>query len=114
MSRAAFLSAFVRKFKQKPAVPMAAAQAYDSTYLLTYALFGIRNGKFGGPAVKAALENIPRVYYGVVATYEHPFSLEDKDAISQNMLVMGKVRNGAVTFANPEDAKRNLFVQRKQ
>ncbi len=112
--RAAFLSAFVRKFKQKPAVPMAAAQAYDSTYLLTYALFGIRNGKFGGPAVKAALENIPRVYYGVVATYEHPFSLEDKDAISQNMLVMGKVRNGAVTFANPEDAKRNLFVQRKQ
>lgn len=112
--RAAFLSAYARKFKQKLAVPMAAAQAYDSTYLLTYALFGIRNGKFGGPAVKAALENIPRVYYGVVATYEHPFSLEDKDAISQNMLVMGKVRNGAVTFAYPEDAKRNLFVQRKQ
>lgn len=112
--RAAFLSAFARKFKQKLAVPMAAAQAYDSTYLLTYALFSIRNGKFGGPAVKAALENIPRVYYGVVATYEHPFSLEDKDAISQNMLVMGKVRNGAVTFAYPEDAKRNLFVQRKQ
>jgi branched-chain amino acid transport system substrate-binding protein len=112
--RVAFLSAYARKFKQKLSVPMAAAQAYDSTYLLTYALFGIRNGKFGGPAVKAALENIPRVYYGVVATHEHPFSLEDKDAISQNMLVMGKVRNGAVTFAYPEDAKRNLFVQRKQ
>jgi len=112
--RAAFLSAFARKFKQKLAVPMAAAQAYDSTYVLTYALFGIRNGKFGGPAVKTALENIPRVYYGVVATYERPFTLEDKDAISQNMLVMGKVRNGAVTFAYPEDAKRNLFVQRKQ
>ena len=37
-----------------------------------------------------------------------------KDAITPNMLVMGKVRNGAVTFAYPEDAKRNLFVQRKQ
>ena len=29
------------------------------------------------------------------------------------MLVMGMVRNGAVTFAYPQDAKRNLFVQRK-
>lgn len=112
--RAAFLSAYSRKFKQKIAVPMAAAQAYDSTYLLTYALFGIRDGKFTGPAVKAALENIPRVYYGVVATYDKPFSLDDKDAVTPNMLVMGKVRNGTVTFAYPEDAKRNLFVQRKK
>jgi len=112
--RAAFLSAYSRKFKQKIAVPMAAAQAYDTTYLLTYALFGIRDGKFTGPAVKAALENIPRVYYGVIATYDKPFSLDDKDAVTANMLVMGKVRNGAVTFAYPEDAKRNLFVQRKK
>jgi branched-chain amino acid transport system substrate-binding protein len=67
----------------------------------------------GGPQVKAALENISRVYYGVVATYEHPFSLADKDAISQNMLVMGKVSNGLVTFARPEDAKRNAIVKRK-
>jgi len=112
--RAAFLSAYHRKYQQKIAVPMAAAQAYDTTYLLTYALFSIRDGKFAGPAVKAALENIPRVYYGVVATYDKPFSLDDKDAVTPNMLVMGKVRNGAVTFAYPEDARRNLFVQRKQ
>lgn len=112
--RAAFLSAFTRKHGKRMAVPMAAAQGYDASYLLTHALFGIRDGKLDGPAVKQALENIPRVYYGVVATYEHPFSREDKDAISQNMLVMGKVQNGAVTFAYPEDAKRNLIVQRKQ
>lgn len=112
--RAAFLSAYNRKYKQKIAVPMAAAQAYDTTYLLTYALFSIRDGKFNGPAVKAALENIPRVYYGVVATYDKPFSADDKDAVTPNMLVMGKVKNGAVTFAYPEDARRNLFVQRKQ
>ncbi|MBE0590372.1 MAG: ABC transporter substrate-binding protein [Hydrogenophaga sp.] len=119
--RASFLTAYARKYQQKIAVPMAAAQSYDTTYLLTYALFsirdgksGIRDGKFGGPAVKVALENIPRVYYGVVATYERPFSKDDKDAISQNMLVMGKVRNGAITFAYPEDARRNLFMQRKQ
>lgn len=112
--RAAFLSAYQRKFKQKIAVPMAAAQAYDTAYLLTYALFSIRDGKFTGPAVKAALENIPRVYYGVVSTYDKPFSVDDKDAVTPNMLVMGKVKNGAVTFAYPEDARRNLVVQRKK
>jgi branched-chain amino acid transport system substrate-binding protein len=113
--RAAFLSAYARKFKAKRiSVPMAAAQGYDATYLLMYALFGIRDGAPTGPALKHALENISRTYYGVVATYEKPFSANDKEAISQNMLVMGMVKNGAVTFAYPEDAKRNLFVQRKQ
>jgi branched-chain amino acid transport system substrate-binding protein len=112
--RAAFLTNFKRKHGERMAVPMAAAQGYDATYLLIYALFGIRDGKLDGPAVKNALENIKRVYYGVVATYERPFSPEDKDAITQNMLVMGKVQNGAITFAYPEDAKRNLIVQRKK
>src|SRR5690606_5970495 len=103
--RAAFLSAFARKHGKRMAVPMAVAQGYDSSYLLIHSLFGIRNGKIDGPAIKTALENIPRVYYGVVATYEKPFSRDDKDAITQNMLVMGKVKDGAITFANPEDAK---------
>jgi branched-chain amino acid transport system substrate-binding protein len=113
--RAAFLSAYARKFKSKRlTVPMAAAQAYDATYILMYSLFGVRDGNASGPVLKTALENMARTYYGVVATYDKPFSLNDKDAISSNMLVMGMVKNGAVTFAYPEDAKRNLFVQRKQ
>ena len=112
--RASFMTNFKRKHGERMAVPMAAAQGYDATYLLTYALFGIRDGKLDGPAVKNALENIKRVYYGVVATYERPFTPEDKDAITQNMLVMGKVHNGAITFAYPEDAKRNFIVQRKK
>ena len=57
---------------------------------------------------------LKKTYYGVVATYDHPFTRDDKDAITANMLVMGLVKNGAITFAYPEDAKRNLFVQRKQ
>ena len=113
--RAAFLSAYARKFKSKRiTVPMAAAQAYDATYLLIYSLFGVRDGVVNGPTLKLALENMQRTYYGVVATYEKPFTLNDKDAVTQNMLVMGMVKNGVVTFAYPEDAKRNLFVQRKQ
>ena len=76
--------------------------------------FAIRDGKLDGPAVKNALENIKRVYYGVVTTHEQPFSREDKDAISKNMLVMGTVREGAVTFAYASDRKKNLIIQRKK
>ena len=113
--RASFLTSYARKYKvNKIPVPMAAAQGYDAVYILIYSLFNIRDGNLNGPAIKAALETKSRTYYGVVATYERPFSLQDKDAITQNMLVMGMVKNGAVTFAYPDDAKRNLFVQRKQ
>ena len=113
--RASFLTGYARKYKvNKIPVPMAAAQGYDAVYILVYALFNIRDGNLSGPAIKSALENKSRTYYGVVATYERPFSLQDKDAVTQNMLVMGMVKSGAVTFAYPEDAKRNLFVQRKQ
>ncbi len=111
--RASFLTAYKHKYGQVMTVPMAAAQGYDSVYLLTYALLGIRDGKLAGPAVKAALEDIKRVYYGIVTTYEKPFSESDKDAITPNMLVMGRVRGNEVTFAYAEDAKRNFTVQRK-
>ncbi|PWW46976.1 ABC transporter substrate-binding protein [Melaminivora alkalimesophila] len=112
--RASFLSNYSRAYQGRPAVPVAAAQGYDAAYLLMYALLGIRDGKFTGPAVKRSLENLPRVYYGVVATYERPFSEQEKDAMTPSMLVMGKVQSGAVTFAYPEDARRTLMVQRKR
>ena len=113
--RISFLSAYARKYNTKKiTVPMAAAQAYDTVYLLTYAILSIRDGNLSGPSVKAALEAMPRIYYGVTATHERPFSKDDKDAITSNMLVMGLVKNGAVTFAYPEDRTRNLFVQRKR
>ena len=113
--RASFLTSYARRYKvKKIPVPMAAAQGYDAVYVLVHSLFGIRDGKLTGPAIKAALEHKNRTYYGVIATYEQPFSAQDKEATTQNMLVMGMVKDGAVTFAYPDDAKRNLFVQRKQ
>ena len=113
--RASFLASYARKYNVKKIPgPMAAAQGYDAVYVLVYSLFGIRDGKLTGPAIKTALESRNRTYYGVTATFEQPFSKQDKDATTQNMLVMGMVKNGMVTFAYPEDAKRNLFVQRKQ
>ncbi|WP_298214963.1 ABC transporter substrate-binding protein [Acidovorax sp.] len=112
--RASFLSSYTREYHGKVAVPMAAANAYDATYLLMYSFFGVRDGNLSGKAIKESLEGKMKTYYGVVATYDKPFSKEDKDAVTPNMLVIGVVKNGAVTFAYPEDAKRNLFVQRKQ
>ena len=38
----------------------------------------------------------------------------DYGTLLDNMLVMGKVQNGAITFAYPEDARRNLTVKRKK
>lgn len=112
--RAAFLSSYTRKFQGRVAVPMAAANAYDATYLLMYALLGIRDGNLTGKAIKDVLEGRMKTYYGVVSTYDRPFSVQDKDAITSNMLYIGQVKNGAITFAYPEDARRNLIVQRKQ
>ena len=113
--RSAFLSAYGRRYNvRKISVPMAAAQAYDSVYILTYAVLGIRNGDLSGPNIKTALENMQKVYYGVTATHQQPFTRDDKDAVSANMLVMGVVKNGTVSFAYPEDKTRNLFVQRKK
>jgi len=114
--RSSFLSNYARKFHTKRIpVPMAAAQAYDSTYLLAHAMFNVPSGKqLEGPLIKAALEQPKRAYYGVVTTYDRAFSESDKDALSANMLVMGVVRHGQITFAYPEDAKRNLFVHHKQ
>ena len=113
--RASFLTSYARRFNvKKIPVPMAAAQGYDAVYILVYSMFGIRNADLSGPSVKAALENLPKTYYGVTATFEKPFRLADKDATTANMLVMGVVKNGVISFAYPEDAQRNLFVQRKQ
>ncbi|MBU1816209.1 MAG: ABC transporter substrate-binding protein [Gammaproteobacteria bacterium] len=112
--RASFLSSYTRKYQRKVAVPMAAANAYDATYLLMYSLLGIRDGNLSGKAIKESLEGKMKTYYGVVSTYEKPFSVEDKDAITRNMLVIGAVKNGGITFGYPEDAKRNLIIQRKQ
>ena len=56
--RASFLTGDARKYKLKNIpVPMAAAQGYDAVYVLVYSLFGIRDGKLNGPAIKAALES---------------------------------------------------------
>ena len=91
---------------------MAAAQTYDAVNLLLRALMQAK-GNYSGPGVKVALESIKNIYYGVVATYDQPFSAKDHDAISSNMLWLGTWRNGERTYAYKEDAANAFVVRRK-
>jgi branched-chain amino acid transport system substrate-binding protein len=92
---------------------MAAAQSYDAVYLLMSALFQSK-GRTDGDALKQAFEHLDRPYSGVVTTYDHPFSADDHEAITRNMLWLGAWRRGELHFYYPEDAKRAALIQRKQ
>ncbi len=92
---------------------MAAAQTYDAIHLVTLALFQTR-GDASGAALKGALENFQHSYSGVVTTYTRPFSPSDHDAFSANMIWLGTWRQGALTYAYPEDARRAAMVRRKE
>lgn len=110
--RNAFITAYTQKFGT-PVIPapMAAAQGYDAALLLFYALHQAQSSE--PTRIKAALEDLKRPVAGVITTYDKPFSKQDHDAITGNMLVMGVVRDGAVDYAYREDAARGFFVQRK-
>ncbi len=110
--RLAFISAY---YAANPGQHMesavSAAQGYDSALLLAYAI--IQAGSTDGPAIRAALEDLRKPVYGVITTYAHPFTHDDHEAISENMVVMGEVRNGKIAYAYPADERRSLLVHRK-
>ena len=104
-----------RKLSQETPIGsmMSAAQTYDAMQLLLRAMFETKND-FSGPALKQALETLPRRYTGVVTTYERPFSDTDHDAISANMLWLGTWRHGERTYFYAEDAKKASVIRYKQ
>jgi branched-chain amino acid transport system substrate-binding protein len=104
-----------RKLSQETPIGsmMAAAQTYDALQLLLRAMFETKSD-FSGPALKKALESLPRRYTGVVTSYENPFSETDHDAISANMLWLGTWRNGERAYFYAEDAKRASVIRYKE
>jgi branched-chain amino acid transport system substrate-binding protein len=104
--RRAFIEAYqkARQVERMP-VPSAAAQGYDSMYLLAAAIN--QAGSLHGPKVREALEGLKEKVEGVVMTYERPFSRTDHEAIhGRGEVVMGEVRGGRVVHAYEEDKKK--------
>ncbi|MCG2577353.1 ABC transporter substrate-binding protein [Dechloromonas sp. XY25] len=110
--RTAFISAYHHADGSKR-IPSAvsAAQGYDSALLLIAAIS--QAGSTEGPKIRAALENLQKPVYGVITTYSPPFTKDDHEALSDNMVLMGEVKQGKVGFAHPDDEKRSLLVHRK-
>lgn len=111
-SKNSFLLAYKREFKtdQIPS-PMSAAQGYDGMHLLHLALRQANSDD--GTKIREALENLKSRYQGVITSYHRPFSREDHDAITHNMLMMGVVANGRVDYAYAEDQKRGALLRLK-
>ena len=108
-----FLLAYKRNFRTDliPS-PMSAAQGYDGMHLLALALRQART--VSAEALLHSLENLEVRYQGAVTSYDRPFNHEDHDAISVNMMVMGKVLGGRVDYAYREDQQRSALLRVKQ
>lgn len=107
-----FLLAYQRTYKtgELPS-PMSAAQGYDGMHLLYLALR--QAGSTDGVKIKEALENLKTRYQGVITSYHKPFSVEDHDAITPNMLLMGVVADGRVDYAYADDQRRGALLRLK-
>ena len=108
-----FLLAYKRSFKTDLiSSPMSAAQGYDGMHLLALAL---RQATTLDPvAIRIALENLNLRYQGVITSYDKPFNSSDHDAITPNMMVMGKVAGGRVDYAYQDDQQRSSLMRIKQ
>jgi branched-chain amino acid transport system substrate-binding protein len=110
--RKAFIAAYQKAYNPpngRIPSPVSAAQGYDSMYLLAAAIK--QAGTTDGVKVREALENLNEKIEGVVTTYDHPYTHDDHEAITINMVVMGKVQDGHVVYAN--EADKNVAVREK-
>jgi branched-chain amino acid transport system substrate-binding protein len=90
-----FVKAYETKFHEKPiSVAVAAAQGYDSMYLLKLAIE--QAGTTDGPKVREALEDLKKPYDGVTGHYAPPFTKTDHEAVKDSNVVMGVVKDGKV------------------
>lgn len=107
-----FLLAYRRAYNtDRIASPMSAAQGYDGMHLLYLALR--QANSTDGVKIKEALENLRSRYQGAITSYSKPFSKEDHDAITQNMVLMGVVTSGRVDYAYSDDQKRGALLRLK-
>jgi branched-chain amino acid transport system substrate-binding protein len=110
--RKAFIESYQTTFKTKRATfPVGAAQGYDAAYLLAAAIR--QANSTAGPKIRAALESLETTFEGVVTIYDKPFSAKDHEAITNNMLVFGIIKDGEVVAAREEDVSGDNVVRKK-
>ncbi|MGB8517478.1 MAG: ABC transporter substrate-binding protein, partial [Gallionella sp.] len=110
--RKAFIDSYVKAYNPANAripSPVSAAQGYDSMYILAAAIK--QAGNTDGVKIREALENLNEKIDGVVTTYSHPYTHDDHEAITLNMVVMGEVKGGHVVYAY--DADKGEVVREK-
>jgi len=83
--------------------PVAAAQAYDAMYVLAAAIR--QSGSTEGVKIREALENLQERIDGVVMAYDRPFSHDKHEAVEPRDVVMGKVKDGLVMYADDTDIR---------
>lgn len=92
-----FINDYHTKFNETPiSVGVAAAQGYDSMYLLKLAIE--QAGSTEGAKIKAALENLTATYEGITGSYTKPFGAADHEAVDLGSVKMGVVKDGIVTL----------------
>ena len=90
--------------------PVSAAQGYDAVYIFAAAVKQAQSGDTH--KIKDALEDLREPVKGVIETWKHPFSKWDPtneqthEAFRRENVVMGKVLDGHVVFANEADRQR--------
>jgi branched-chain amino acid transport system substrate-binding protein len=110
--RKSFIEAYLKAYNPangRIASPVSAAQGYDSMYILAAAIK--QAGNTDGVKIREALENLNTKIDGVVTTYDHPYTHDDHEAITINMVVMGEVKGGHVVYAY--DADKGDVVREK-
>lgn len=103
-----------RKLNNVGQIPsgVAAAQTYDALRLLSMAI--VQAASTDGARIRAALEDLSYPTTSTVtARYAKPFSRGDHEAIVQNMVVMGEIRNGKLEYAYKEDAVSASMLRTK-
>jgi branched-chain amino acid transport system substrate-binding protein len=90
--------------------PVSAAQGYDAVLIFAEAVK--QAGSTDSRKITAALEDLKTPVKGVITTWNKPYSkwdpanFETHEAFRRPQVVMGKVENGRVVFANPADKER--------
>jgi branched-chain amino acid transport system substrate-binding protein len=93
-----FVETYHVKYNQNPiSVAVAAAQGYDSLYLLKAAIEQAKSTD--GPAIKNALEDLKTPFNGITGSYGRPFTPTNHEAVTELVVKMGVVLNGTVVPA---------------